>query len=85
MSEEHLDRERVTALSKAIMLPIRANYLKGPLSQARTFEALNALASTLAITLLGADGLDGAARKFFNFALEQEYKGLEREFPNFEA
>lgn len=77
---EQLDQERVTDLSKAIMLPIRTNYLQGPISQDRALEALNALASSLAIVLLGCDGLDGQAREFFNKALEQEYKGLEQNF-----
>ena len=65
-----LDQKRVERLMAAIMLPIRDNYTRGPISRDRALEALNALAATTAIILQGAD--DPEARKFFDLALHNQ-------------
>jgi hypothetical protein len=71
---EELDRQRVEALCAAILEPLRANYLRGPISRERCFESLNALAVAAAIVIKGADGPGGEAHEFFNKALTQQIK-----------
>lgn len=57
-----MDEERVRKLVGALLLPIRANYVHGPLHPDRVLEALNALAIAAAVTTAGADE---EALKFF--------------------
>lgn len=75
MNTETLDRQRVEALLVKILKPIRDNYLTGPISQARVFEALNALAAAAAGVIRGAEesrgcGTDTKPEEFFRQALD---------------
>jgi hypothetical protein len=62
-----LDQERVERLVKPILLAIRQNYVDGPVSRHRVYEALNALAFCAAWTIRGAG--DPEALDFFSKAL----------------
>jgi hypothetical protein len=53
------------------------NYLRGPKSQERVAEALNALALTVA-TVLAGTGNDPDARRFFDGTLDQQLGQLLR-------
>jgi hypothetical protein len=66
-----LDQDRIKEIMKSILLVIRENYMRGPVSRDRCFEALNALAASAAVVIHGADGPVGEARAFFDKALEQ--------------
>src|SRR4029077_10150950 len=66
-----LDRARIEEITKSILLVIRDNYLRGPESRKRCFEALNALAASAALVIEGSDGPGGKAQKFFEQALRQ--------------
>ena len=66
-----LDRDRIEKITKSILLVIRENYVRGPISRDRCFEALNALATSAAVVIQGSDGPVGEARAFFDKALEQ--------------
>jgi len=77
MEETQLDRERIERLMVAILLPIRENYKKGPISRDRCFEALNALAASAALVIEGADGAGGEAEEFFRKALAQQLESNE--------
>lgn len=63
-----LDRERIERLAAAILRPIRDNYLTGPQSRDRVFEALNALAFVACTVIKGADN-DAKAVWFFQQAM----------------
>jgi hypothetical protein len=67
--ETELDRERIESLMASILIPIRENYRKGPVSRDRCFEALNALAAGAALVIEGSDGPGGEARAFFEKAI----------------
>jgi hypothetical protein len=67
MSTEPLDRERIERLTGEIMLAIRDNYIEGPVSRDRVYEALNALAFSAAWVIRGAN--DPKALEFFSAAL----------------
>jgi hypothetical protein len=69
--ETELNRERIERLMVSILLPIRENYQKGPVSRDRCFEALNALAASAALVIDGSDGPRGEAREFFEKAILQ--------------
>jgi hypothetical protein len=66
-----LDRTRIEEMTTSILLVIRENYVRGPVSRDRCFEALNALAASAALVIEGADGPGGEAQKFFEQALRQ--------------
>jgi hypothetical protein len=72
-----LDRERIERLMGAILIPIRENYRSGPVSRDRCFEALNALAGSVALVIHGSDGPGGEAEEFFRKALEQQLESDE--------
>jgi len=74
MQETELDRERIENLTASILMPIRDNYINGPISRDRCFEALNALAASAALVIEGSDGPGGEAEEFFRKALEQNLK-----------
>jgi len=67
MSNQGLDEERVERLIKPILLAIRQNYIEGPTSRDRVYEALNALAFSAAWVIRGCDN-DPQAIKFFSEA-----------------
>jgi len=71
MEETQLDRERIEEITKSILLVIRENYVRGPTSRDRCFEALNALAASAALVIEGSDGPGGEAEEFFNKAFQQ--------------
>jgi hypothetical protein len=74
MSEPGLDEERIEKLAQQILLKIRDNYMVGPVSRDRVYEALNALAFCTAVTVRGADR-DEALQWFseaLNLALGQQ-------------
>jgi hypothetical protein len=54
MNKNGLDRQRIEALSIAVLKPIQANYHRGPVSRDRVYEALNALAFAVATVVQGA-------------------------------
>jgi hypothetical protein len=62
-----LDRDRIERLAGEILIAIRANYVKGPISRDRVYEALNALAFSAANVINGAH--DPEALEFFSKAL----------------
>jgi hypothetical protein len=66
-----LDRDRIEEITGSILLVIKENYVRGPLSRDRCFEALNALAASAALVIQSSDGPVGEARAFFDKALEQ--------------
>jgi hypothetical protein len=70
-STSQLDRERIEGLLEPILIAIRDNYQRGPVSRDRCFEALNALATATAIVIHGSDGPGGEAAEFFGKALAQ--------------
>jgi hypothetical protein len=69
-----LDRDRIEALSVAMLEHIRENYRIGPISRDRVYEALNALAFCVATVLQGTDSDE--ARQFFDKALKIQMKSL---------
>jgi hypothetical protein len=71
MNETQLDRERIERLMVAILTPIRENFKTGPFSRDRCFEALNALAASVALVIEGSGGPGGEAEEFFRKALTQ--------------
>jgi hypothetical protein len=68
-TDQGLDHNRVEELTGQILLPVRANYQRGPISRDRALEALNALAVAAAVVVSGCDGMGGEAEKFFYQAL----------------
>jgi hypothetical protein len=52
---------------------IRENYMRGPVSRDRCFEALNALAASAALVIEGSDGPGGEAQEFFEQALRSSF------------
>lgn len=71
MSTDSLDRDRIEKLLVALLVPIRDNYLKGPMpDRDRVYEALNALAGASALVISGCD--DPGAADFFIKALNQQ-------------
>lgn len=66
------DPERIEALSQTILLAIRDNYTQGPISRARVYEALNALAFCAALAIRGTD--DPQALEFFSDSLNTYLK-----------
>jgi hypothetical protein len=71
MNTDELDRARIEQITTSILLVIRDNYVRGPESRERCFEALNALAASAALVIEGSDGPGGKAQKFFEQALQQ--------------
>jgi hypothetical protein len=67
MSNDELDRDRIERLTGQILVAIRENYIQGPVSRDRVYEALNAVAFSAAWVIRGAG--DPAALEFFNKAL----------------
>lgn len=72
MSTPELDREAVEQLAIALMIPMRNHLLRGPYGAYRVQEVLNALAGTVALVILGADGEGGEAEQFFYTALRNQ-------------
>jgi hypothetical protein len=66
-----LDRARIEEITTSILVVIRDNYTRGPVSRDRCFEALNALAASAALVIEGSDGPGGEAQEFFEKALRQ--------------
>jgi hypothetical protein len=85
MRDSGLDRDRIEALSVALLEHIRANYKAGPISRDRVYEALNALAFCVATVLQGADGANSEAYDFFNRALAMQMAELERNPPTLQS
>lgn len=71
---ETLDRKRIEEMMIQILLPIRENYKKGPISRDRAYEALNALAAASALVITGCDGGQAEAREWFERALNQQLR-----------
>ena len=70
------DADRVEKLAVEILLPIRENYRRGPVHKDRVYEALNALAFALALTLQAVD--DPHAKEFFDAALLKNQNPMDR-------
>jgi hypothetical protein len=66
---------RTGRLARMILLPIRENYLRGPASRDRAYEALNALAATAGTVLAGCDE---TAETWFQTALAQQIDRIRR-------
>ncbi len=64
---ESLDQDRIERLAGEILMAIRKNYVQGPISRDRVYEALNALAFSAAWIIRGAG--DPEALEFFSKAL----------------
>lgn len=65
-----MNNERIDALAKEIMLPIRDHLKAGPAAQARVYEALNALALVTATVIHGTEtGIADPPSLFFCKAL----------------
>jgi hypothetical protein len=75
MNEEQqtdsLDRDRIENLMASILVSVRENFVRGPISRDRCFEALNALAAAAALVIRGSDGPHAVAHDFFTKALNQ--------------
>ena len=71
-AESGLDQERIEELARQMLILIRQNYIKGPVSRDRVYEALNALAFCTAVTVRGADRDE--ALKWFSDALNVSLK-----------
>jgi len=69
MSTE-LDQERIEEICADILKILQENFIRGPISSDRCFEALNALAVAVAMVIHGADGPGGEAQEFFETALK---------------
>lgn len=69
-----LDEERIWKLAKRILFALRTNYLAGPVSRDRVYEALNALAFATATVLAGAS--DSQAQEFFSEALAKNLEAM---------
>lgn len=73
MSEtDQLDRDRIDRLTGQILMAIHENYIQGPVSRDRVYEALNALAFSAAWVIRGAGDPD--ALEFFSKALNMNLK-----------
>lgn len=68
---DQLDRERIAQLSIRIMQAVRNNYIRGPQSRDRVFEALNALVIVTCTVIKGCDE-DTKAVWFFQQAMTQQ-------------
>jgi hypothetical protein len=68
-SAADLDGERIEMLASGIMGLVKANFLAGPRSNDRVYEALNALAACAGVVLEGT-GWDAPAVEFYRRALE---------------
>jgi hypothetical protein len=66
---------RTKELAEAILALIRQNYLAGPLSRDRAYEALNALAVVAGTVLAGCDE---TGEEWFLMALKQQLDGVRR-------
>lgn len=78
-----VDQERAQQLAKKIMEQVRDHYQVGPLSRARVYEVLNALAMATAITVHGTDDQEFAI-DLFNTAFGMNLKLYQENFPNAE-
>jgi hypothetical protein len=67
--EPQLDKERIEGILELILIAIRDNYQRGPVSRDRCFESLNALAAAVVMVIHGADGPGGEAQEFFDAML----------------
>jgi hypothetical protein len=83
VSASRLDGDRISAIAHPMMVAIRDNFLRGPDSRDRCYEALNALAFNAATVIAGTG--DRAARRearaWFDRALEQNITDLVRKPP----
>lgn len=75
-----MNEQRTEELTAEIALAIKKNYMRGPISRDRAFEALNALAAATSIVILGCDE-DPAAKAFFLNALEQNIEYNRQHIP----
>lgn len=66
-----LDRDRIEALSCALLEHIRKNYMQGPISRDRVYEALNALAFCVGTVVSGTRHPE-EAKDFFDRALNMQ-------------
>jgi hypothetical protein len=75
---DELDGERIAQLAHPMMELIRANYLRGPLSRDRVFEALNALAFCAAVAIAGTGDRQSRreARAFLDDAITEQTRDL---------
>jgi hypothetical protein len=64
---EQLDKDRIERLIGEILVAIRENYVRGPISRDRVYEALGALAFSVGHVIRGCD--DPEALEFFSKAL----------------
>lgn len=80
---DEIDRERVEAMTATIMASIRENYVRGPHSRDRVFEALNALSFAAATVIAGTGDMAGRiqATVFFGNALAMNVAELVRDPP----
>ena len=70
-----LDRDRIERLTGQILTAIQANYIQGPVSRDRCYEALNALAFSTALVVRGTG--DAEALEWFSQALNTSLKAIE--------
>jgi len=75
-----LDEKRIEDLTVKILRALRDNYVTGPISRDRVYEALNALAYAAATAIVGSDGAQGEAREWFDLALEKSLVSVEEDF-----
>lgn len=75
MNDQGLDQERVERLVGQILIQIRQNYINGPISRDRVYEALNALAFSTAWVIRGT--ADSKALEWFFEALKTNLKANE--------
>jgi hypothetical protein len=73
-----MDDERSNFIVSATLAAIKANYVKGPVSPDRVFEALRALAISTAYVLAGGD-FDSVVTDFFTNTFAEECKKIMRE------
>jgi hypothetical protein len=69
---ETLGEQRVIELMTVISEAIRDNYVRGPISRDRCYEALNALAGATALVIKGTGEGQGEAHEWFERALAQQ-------------
>lgn len=74
MSTIDADHARTAALAKEVMDAIQANYMQGPTSRDRIYEALNALAVAAAFVLARCD--DPEADAWFSAALNNQLREI---------
>jgi hypothetical protein len=75
----NLNEKRVDDLALPMLQAIKANYVRGPVSRERAFEALNALAIATAFVIAGCQADGDAAMEFFLKALSQQSSIIPKE------